>query len=190
MFSAMQVPLEVYFHNVDRSEAVEAEARARAAELERFAPEIISCRVTIEAPHRRSRKGEVYRVAVNVRVPGGEIFAGREKPDNPAHEDVYIAMRDAFDAARRQLQDWVRVARGKVKAREGPPHGRISELHPEQDYGRIATLDGRDIYFHRHSLIDADFADLHLGDEVWFSEEAGDQGPQASSVHVAGKPRE
>jgi len=189
MLSAMQVPLEVYFHNVDRSEAVEAEARARAAELERFAPEIISCRVTIEAPHRHSRKGEVYRVAVDVRVPGAEIFAGREKPDNPAHEDVYLAMRDAFDAARRQLQDWVRVSRGKVKVREGPPHGVISELHPEQDYGRIETPDGRYIYFHRNSVVDADFDELEIGDEVWFAEDVGDEGPKASTVHVAGKSR-
>ncbi|HEX6993207.1 MAG TPA: HPF/RaiA family ribosome-associated protein [Gammaproteobacteria bacterium] len=183
----MQVPLEVYFHNVDRSEAVEAEARARVDELERFAPEIISCRVTIEAPHRHSRKGEVYRVAVYVRVPGAEIFAGREEPDNPAHEDVYVAMRHAFDAARRQLQDRVRLDRGKVKVHEGPPRGTISELHPEKSYGRIATPDGRDIYFHRNSVVDADFDDLAVGDEVWFSEEEGDEGPQASTVHVVGK---
>lgn len=187
IIGAMQVPLEVYFHNVDRSAAVEADARARAEELERFAPDIISCRVTIEAPHRHSRKGEVYRVAVDIRVPGGDIFAGRERPDNPAHEDVYVAMRDAFDAARRQLQDRVRVVRGKVKAHEGPPHGTISELHPEQGYGRIATPDGRDVYFHRNSVLDAEFDDLRIGDAVWFSEEPGDEGPQASTVHIAGK---
>jgi len=183
----MRVPLEVYFHNCDRSEAVEAEARARAEELERFAPEIISCRVTVEAPHRHSRKGEVYRVGVHVRVPGADIFAGREHPDNPAHEDVYVALRDAFDAARRQLQDRVRLDRGKVKVHEGPPRGRVAELHPEQNYGRIETPDGRYIYFHRNSVVDADFDDLGIGDEVWFNEEEGDEGPQASTVHVVGK---
>lgn len=73
----MQVPIEVYFHNVDRSDAVEAEARERAGELERYAPDIVSCRVTVEAPHRHSRKGEIYRVAVDVQVPGAEIVAGR-----------------------------------------------------------------------------------------------------------------
>ena len=183
----MQVPLEVYFHNVDRSDAVEAEARARAHELERYVPSVISCRVTIEAPHRHSRKGEVYRVTVDVRVPGAEIVAGREHPDNPAHEDVYVAMRDSFDAARRQLQDRLRVVRGRVKAHDGPPHGTISEIHPERDFGRIATPDGRDIYFHRNSVLDASFDHLGVGHAVWFSEEDGDEGPQASTVHVVGK---
>lgn len=86
---------------------------------------------------------------------------------------------------RRQLQDHVRVRRGKVKAHDLPAHGRISELHFEEDFGRIAASDGRDVYFHRNSVVDATFDGLTLGDEVRFAEEAGDAGPQASTVHLA-----
>jgi cold shock CspA family protein len=87
---------------------------------------------------------------------------------------------------RRQLQDHVRTRRGKVKTHEGPPHGTITALHPDQDYGLITTPEGREIYFHRNSVLNADFNSLTPGIEVRFSEEAGDEGPQASSVHVLG----
>lgn len=183
----MQVPLEITFHNLGRSEAIEAAARERALELERFVPEIISCRVTIEAPHRRKRKGKLYRVLVDVRVPGAVIVAGRDPDKDHSHEDVYVAMRDSFDAARRQLEDWIRITRGRVKVREGPPHGTIEVLYPERDSGRITTPEGRSIYFHRNSVINADFEDLRVGDEVRFNEEEGDEGPQASTVYLVAR---
>ncbi len=183
----MQVPLEITFRNLGRSEAIEAEARERALELERFVPEIISCRVTIEAPHRRKRKGKLYRVLVDVRVPGAEIVACRDPDKDSSHEDVYVAMRDAFDAARRQLEDRIRIARGKVKSREGPPRGTIEGLYPERDFGRITTPEGRLIYFHRNSVVNADFDGLAVGDEVRFNEEDGDDGPQASTVHLVAR---
>ena len=107
--------------------------------------------------------------------------------DKHAHEDVYVAIRDAFDAARRQLQDQLRESQGKVKAHETPAHGRITELRPLDDFGRITDSNGRAIYFHRNSIVDADFDDLELDAEVRFAEEAGDEGPQASTVHLIGK---
>lgn len=183
----MQVPLEIRFHNLDRSEAIEQAIRERAEKLEQFADDIVSCRVTVEAPHKHHRHGRLYGVTVDVRLPGGEIVANRGPAAHHAHEDVYVTIRDAFKAVRRQLQDHVRVRRGKVKAHDAPAHGRISELHPDEDFGRIAASDGRDVYFHRNSVVDAAFDDLRLGDEVRFADEAGDAGPQASTVHVIGK---
>jgi cold shock CspA family protein len=97
---------------------------------------------------------------------------------------VFVSIRDAFDAARRQLQDHLRVERGKVKVHEGPPHGKIVELVRDQDFGRIETPDGREVYFHRNSVLNADFDKLETGAAVWFSEESGDRGPQATTVHV------
>lgn len=185
----MQIPLEIQFHNVDHSPAVEAAIRENAAKLEQFADEVVHCRVTVEAPHKHRHQGNLYAVRIDVRHPGGEIVTSRDPSEHQAHEDVYVALRDAFKAVRRQLQDRVRVKRGKVKAHEGPPHGRIASIDRDQDCGRIATLDGRDIYFHRNSLLNAELEQLEPGVEVWFSEEAGDEGPQASSVHVVGKQR-
>jgi cold shock CspA family protein len=88
---------------------------------------------------------------------------------------------------RRQVEDYVRRRRGQTKAHEVPPHGRIVELNPAGNYGRIETPDGRLVYFHRNTLIDADFEKLEIGAEVRYDEEMGERGPQATTVHVAGK---
>jgi cold shock CspA family protein len=68
-----------------------------------------------------------------------------------------------------------------------PPHGVVSEIVPMMDCGRILSSDGREIYFHRNSVVDEDFDLLEEGDQVWYTEEAGDEGPQASTVHIVGK---
>jgi len=183
----MQVPLEVRFHNVDPSPAVEAAVRERMAKLERLTNHIISCRVTVEAPHKSHQQGNLFTVRVDLRYAGGEAVANRTPSANHAHEDVYVALRDAFRAVRRQLQVRARVRRGEVKPHDVPPHGTIASIDKEHGCGRIATSEGRDIYFHRNSVINASFERLGPGVEVRFAEEAGDEGPQASSVHVVGK---
>ncbi len=183
----MSFPLEIEFRDIDRSEFVEQAVRDRCSKLERFAPHVMRCRVTIAAPHRHQTQGNLYHVSIDLHVPGAEIVINRDPGKNHAHEDAYVAIRDAFSAAARKLQDYVRVRRGEVKTHETPPHGRVSELHPDQNYGRIAAADGRLIYFHRNSLLDAELEHLTIGSEVRFDEEAGDEGPQATSVRVVGK---
>jgi ribosomal subunit interface protein len=182
----MLVPLEIHFRNMDPSTAIDEAVRKRAAKLERFVGHIVSCRVTVEAPHKHHRQGNLYSVTVDVRYPGGEVVASREPSARKSHEDFYVALRDAFRAVRRQLQDHVRTRRGDVKTHNGPPEGRIVSVQPEKDSGRILTADGREIYFHRNSVVNASFDQLEPGTDVRFNEEPGDQGPQASSVHVIG----
>jgi ribosome-associated translation inhibitor RaiA len=111
----MQTPLEITFHDIDPSASVEAEIRRRAAKLERFAADIVCCRVTVEAPHKHHRHGRLYRVSIDIRIPGTEIVVSRDPAAHHTHEDVYVAIRDAFRAARRRLQDTVRIRRGDVK---------------------------------------------------------------------------
>jgi ribosomal subunit interface protein len=183
----MKLPLEIVFRNLKPSAAIETNVRERAEKLETFYSDIMSCRVVVEADHKHHHKGNLYHVRVDVTVPGTELIANREPHENHAHEDVYVAIRDSFNAMRRQLEDYARRRRGDVKAREVPPHGRIVELSPEQDFGRIETPDGRLVYFHRNSVLDTDFGTLTVGDEVRFAEEMGELGPQASSVHLEGK---
>lgn len=183
----MQVPLEIRFQNLDRSPAVEAAVREAATKLERFADTIVSCRVTVEGPHKRHQQGNLFVVHVDVRYAGGEIVASREPGVDHAHEDVLVAVRDAFKAARRQLQDRVRVRRGDVKPHAVEPHGKILSLDRARDCGLIETTDRREVYFHRNSVRNASFDKLESGVEVRFSEERGDNGPQASTVHVIGK---
>jgi ribosomal subunit interface protein len=183
----MQKPLEITFRHMEPSPALEAVVRERAQKLENFCDEIIGCQVMFEEPHRHHQQGNLYHVRIDLTVPGKEIVVKRSPDDEHAHEDAFVALRDAFDSVRRQLEDYVRIRRGKVKTHEVPAHGRVIRLAPEQNYGRLETPDGREIYFHRNSLIDAEFDDLAIGTELRFVEEAGEKGPQASSVFVIGK---
>ena len=183
----MQIPLQIHFNNVDPSPAVESAIHKRAAQLERFGGEIVSCRVTIVAPHKHHHKGNLFYVTVDLRTPGRELVVSRSPQESHANEDVYVAIRDAFKAARRQLQDHMREQRGKVKSHDTPPHGKITHFYPADDYGTITDSGGREIYFHRNSVVNADFDKLGIDTEVRFAEEAGDEGPQASSVYIVGK---
>lgn len=183
----MQIPLEITFRHMDPSPAIETRIREKAMKLDQFHKHIMSCRVVVEAPHAHQRKGKLYQVRLDIKVPGKELAISHERPQDHAHEDVYVAIRDAFDAAARRLEDFARSGRGKVKTHEPPPHGRVTELVPEEDYGRIEAADGQLIYFHRNSVLGDGFDSLQIGSEVRFDVEAGDRGPQASTVHPIGK---
>jgi ribosomal subunit interface protein len=113
----MQIPLQISFRNMDPSPAVEARIRKKAAKLERFHDRIIGCKVVVEAPHRHHHKGKLYSVRVDISVPRKDVVVDRAKPTNHAHEDIYVAIRDAFDAAARRLEDTARKMRGSVKTR-------------------------------------------------------------------------
>lgn len=183
----MQLPLQVTFRNLPPSEAVEAAVRERAGRLDRFFDRIVACRVVVEAPHQHHRKGRLYHVRIELVVPGEELVVSREPAEHHASEDVYVAIRDAFDEARRQLEDHVRRHRGWKKPRVGPPHGRVSRLLKEEGYGFLETTDGREVYFHRNSVLQEGFDRLEVGTEVRFAEEKGEEGPQASTVEIVGK---
>lgn len=183
----MQIPLQVTFRHMEHSDALEANIREKAAKLDQFADHIMSCRVVIDLEHKHHQQGKLFSIKLDIMVPGKEIVVDRHSEQHHAHEDPYVAVRDAFDAAKRQLEDYVRKTRGKVKAHETAPHGKIKQLFPYEDYGLIETPDGREIYFHRNSVVDEGFDNLNEGDSVRFSEEMGDNGPQASTVHVEGK---
>lgn len=111
----MDAQLEIRFHNVDRSEALVTEISRRAAKLDALGERIVSCRVTVDSPHKHHRQGNLYSVKVDIRMPGGEIVASREAGVDHAHEDAYVAVRDAFKAAQRQVRDYIRVQRGTRK---------------------------------------------------------------------------
>lgn len=180
----MTVPLQVTFKDMDPSPALESRIRAKAARLERFADDILRCHVTVEAPHRHHHQGRLYRARVEVFVPRGDVIVTREGPLNHAHEDPYVAVRDAFDAAIRQLEDHVRRLRGDVKHHEPVMRrGRIARFIAGEDYGFIETEGGEEVYFHRNSVAGDGFDRLRVGDEVHVSVEEGEKGPQAVVVH-------
>src|SRR5579863_5643991 len=185
----MQTPLQITFRNLDNSPTVEAKIRERVEELEQFYNRITSCRVVIEEPNRHHRGGRLYHIRVDLKVPGEEIVVRRDPPEHHAHEDIYVAVRDCFDAVRRQLEDHVRRARGDVKVHESPSHGRIARLVRDDGFGFIAAADGSEVYFHRNAVGASGFDKLREGDEVRFAmhEGEGEKGPQASTVTPIGK---
>lgn len=185
----MQIPLEITFHNMDRSDAVEANIREKADKLERYFDRIVACRVVVEAPHKHRRKGKLYNVRIDISVPGKEILVNRNGPKNQAHEDVYVAIRDAFAAAGRQVEDHARKVRGDIKSHEVPLHGKVARLFPYEGYGFVAMSDGREVYFHKNSVVNDQFDKLEVGSEVRVAEAHGESadGPQASTVTPVGK---
>ena len=183
----MKIPLQITFRGFPHSDAVEANIREKAAKLDNFYPRIMSCRVVVEAKHHHHHKGNLYHVSIDLTVPRKEIAVSHEQHDEHSREDVYVAIRDAFGAAKRQLEDYARIKRGDVKVHEIPDYGRVVKLMPEEDYGVLQTPDGREIYFHRNSVLESGFDVLEVGSEVRYVEQEGDKGPQASTVHIIGK---
>jgi ribosomal subunit interface protein len=186
---AMQRLLRITFRGMEPSDAVEARIQQKAADLERFYEHITSCDVAVELPHQHQRKGRIYTVRIEMHLPDSVLVVATENKQNPAHEDVYVAIRDAFDAAGRQLEDYVRKIRGRVKRHTVPDHGKVVRLYPHDGYGFVERSDGIDIYFHENAVPDGAFEALGIGDEVRvvLAEGEGEHGPQASSVVPLGK---
>jgi ribosomal subunit interface protein len=107
----MEAPLQITFRNLAASDAVEGKIRERAAKLDTYYDHIISCHVIVEAPHRHHHQGRLFHVRIDLALPGSTLVVNREPHAHHAHEDVLVAIRDAFDAARRQLEDYARRQR-------------------------------------------------------------------------------
>ncbi len=190
---------------MERSEMVEKWIRAEAGKLETFFDRIMGCRAAIEVPHSHHRKGSLYHVRVDLTLPGAEIVVKREPslsnrarqagvPETTKHLEVRAphkvlrqAINDAFKAAGRRLQDYVRRRHGDVKTHEPRAVARVSKLLPDEGYGFLMTDDGREIYFHEASFLNQAFRRLKIGTFVSFVEEQGERGPQASTVRIVRK---
>ncbi len=178
----MQIPLQITFRNFPRSEAVEARIRAKAEKLEEFDPHIMSCHVVVDELDRHRHQGKQFTVRLDIRVPGNEVVVDRDH-----HEDIYVALRDAFDAAGRKLEEVVRTRRRDVKAHVVPQHGKVARLFPDEGYGFIETADGREFYFSRDNVVEPTFDRLDTGAAVQFVEDVTGDGRQHATRVSAGK---
>ena len=181
----MQVPFQIRFHNMAASEAIETKVRERVARLERFSDGIISCRVTVEAPHKQPHRSTVG-ITIDIGVRGREIVVKRELRHHEARDDAYQVIGVAFDAAERQLEEHARIQRRTIKSHDSPIYARVALLYPELSYGFIETPGLLNVYFHRVVVEDAAFDHLKVGSEVMYSlaEDEGPMGPQASRVRL------
>jgi len=175
----MKIPMQITLRNVDHSDALEAHIREKAKKLENFFEHIVSCRVVVEMPHNHKHQGKAFNVRLDIGVPGREIVVNRDR-----HEDVYVALRDAFDAVRRQLEDYVQRMRGETKTHQPEFIGEVVRLFPDDGCGFILRADGDELYFHRDNVVSPAFNQLNVGDEVKFVEELAAEGPQAKRLSV------
>jgi cold shock CspA family protein len=199
---AMNLPLQITFRNMKHSDAVDTCIREEAAKLDELFDQIISCRVVVEQPHQHHVRGNPFLIRINLEVPGSEIVVNQqpslhgqvvdirqekrvgEMEIEGAKKDVYVAMSEAFSRARRQLQDYVRRHRSEIKTHQETPEARVAKIFPEEGYGFLQTIDGREIYFHRNSVLNDGFSRLDVGSMVMYAEEFGEMGPQASTIHA------
>ena len=109
----MQIPPQITIRDMEHSDALETHIRDKVNKLDEFFDRIMSCRVVVEMPHKHHHQGKQFNVRIDIGVPGSELVVNRDHA-----EDVYIALRDAFDAAKRQLEDYARKMRGDVKTHQ------------------------------------------------------------------------
>ncbi len=184
----MQTPVEVAFRHYEPSDQVRAEIVAQARRLEKFSARITSCHIVVTGPQNRRRNGDVFDVELRIAMPNHkDIIVDNCRDNAPEREHALVAIRQAFNAARRQIEDAERDMRGEVKihAPETPQaRGRVKKLMPVGEYGFIEADDGREIYFHRKAVANKAFGRLNVGDEVRFVEDEGLRGQQAKSVEM------
>ena len=203
----MKSELQVTFRNIEPSPEIEEWIRAEVAKLDTLYTQLMGCRVMIELPHRHHKKGLPFHIRIDLTVPQGEIVVKHEpslssrarqlreneirkqgEVDIP-HKDLQQAITEAFKAAGRRLQDYARRQRGDIKSHVSLPEARVSKILPGAGYGFLTSDDGREIYFHKNSVLGRAFLRLQVGTTVRFAEEQGEKGPQASTVHVVPKKR-
>ena len=192
----------ITFRRIPGIERVEADVQKRVARLGKYCSSIMAARVLIEPAQRHHHDGNRFHIRIDLTVPGETIVISHEaslrpaarasgalktrKQDEPdrSHKYLSLAIREAFDLARRRLQDYARRRRGSVKQHVPVPEGRIARLFPSRAYGYIEGGDGQEVYFQRSSVLGDAFDDLEVGSRVTFVEERGEKGPQASTVRV------
>lgn len=111
----MESSYQLSYRNMTSSKAIEQNINKKLEKLHQVCNKITHCNVMIEAPHEHSVKGKHYHIRLDISVPGNEIVVNRHPTKHAAHEDIYVAIRDAFDAAKRQLRSFMQRKRGEVK---------------------------------------------------------------------------
>jgi cold shock CspA family protein/ribosome-associated translation inhibitor RaiA len=184
---AMETRPQITFRGLDKSPNLTSIIEEKLDKLETFYDRITSCRVAVERRSSQGHKGHIYAVDVELEVPGGTIIVNRKPGDTNAHEDPRVAIRDSFDAARRQLEDHVRKTGGiHVKPEPEKRYGRIVRVFAEEGYGFALMEDGQEVFFDRSSVTGTDWDTLDLDAEVSFALMTGEKGPYAANLSLRG----
>jgi ribosome-associated translation inhibitor RaiA/cold shock CspA family protein len=188
----LQVPLEISFHNLESSDWAEQEIRARCAGLESIYDRLVSCRVRVDQRATNSHDTIPPVVHIEMGIPGRKDLVVSHEPDHLQHKfqrpDLHNAINEAFRIAERQLRDFKDKSTDHTKdlkhEAENQNLGQVAELNPERDFGFLLTNEGGLLYFHRNGLLNGDFEELSLRQEVYYVEDMGDTGPIATKVRI------
>ena len=184
----MQTPVEIDFQGMASRPDLQDAIGEHVRKLETRYGRMTACRVVLKGPGRHHQTGGLYEINIRLALPNGrEVDVGRTATADERHSDVVFAINDAFKRARRRLQDHVRRMQGHVKEHEAQPIGTVLRLDPSEDFGILQAADGHEVYFHKNSVLEDAFGRLDVGSRVFFAEEMGEKGPQASTVKPVGK---
>ncbi|WP_043526453.1 HPF/RaiA family ribosome-associated protein [Litchfieldella xinjiangensis] len=191
----MQVPLEITYHHLDRSEWLDDYVKSRVAKLEQFSPDMVSCRVTIEQAQHQHRTGNPHRALVEVSLPAKrELVAEKTERVTDPQVQLRPILRHAFEAMEKQLkkENGKRSNKTQAQPRNGddplPPIATVVRIFEGDGYGFIKSLSGEEFYFHKNAVLHDDFERLTVGTRVRFEPEEGEEGLQASTVQIVDKP--
>jgi ribosomal subunit interface protein len=173
----MMHPVQVTIRDFPYSKALETHIREKAEKLNQYSQKINTCRVIITVPQKHKHNGKLYCVCIDLTVPGKEIVVNRKK-----NEDIYIAIRDAFHAVIRKLEDYERKRHGFVKKHDMQIRGYISKLFDGEGFGFIQGIDGNEYYFSHANVTYPTYPQLEIGDIVSFVGVPGGDSLQAHRV--------
>ncbi|MES2216917.1 MAG: ribosome-associated translation inhibitor RaiA [Pseudomonadota bacterium] len=170
-------PVKIVIRDVENSPALEEHLRRKAEKLSHYYNHINNIHIVVEVPQKHKRNGKLFNVRIDLSVPGKELVVNRK-----LDEDVYVAVRDAFDALLRQLETYSRKRRGDIKNHDNANFGHVTRIFPQEGYGFILSLDGNELYFSNTNVTHPSFEQLVIGDPVQFLGITGPEGWQAHRV--------
>lgn len=185
----METTPQIAFRGLEARPDITEIIEHKLAKLEEVNNRITSARVTVEMRSSKGNKGQLYQVAVEMEVPGGTVIVNHKPGDLGAHEDLRVAIRDSFNAARRQLREYgERLDDQQVRPHPERRHGTVVRLFSDEGYGFIENAEREDVFFDSDSVNNNGWKDLDIFSEVAFTQNEGDKGLFAANVTLVNRP--
>lgn len=182
----MQVPLEITYRNVEKTEDIDRLIREKMAKIEKICNYIVSCHVVIEHPQEYQNAGNPYQIRIEMSIPKNHYIVvkhGMGKED--MHLPLSTVIRKAFDAVRKQVRELVQRQHAHLKVHDvNGTIGIVNKINREEGYGFLLNAEGEDVYFHKNSVVQNEFDQLYEGATVIHTEEPTERGPKATSVKL------
>jgi ribosomal subunit interface protein len=169
--------LQITIRNIPSSLALENYIREKSEKLSRIYSRITSCRVVVDLPKKHLHRGKLYNAHIDITVPGKELVVTRKY-----NADVYVALRDAFNAIERQLEQHADKRHGCIKTHEEVKHGHVARLMLNEGYGFIEGVDGNEYYFSFTNIGNLQFDRLSVGDKVMYISQMLSEGLHAHHI--------